>query len=43
MTQSEKLVRAKMSLIELGEYLKNASEACRVFGVSRQHLTGIGI
>jgi transposase InsO family protein len=37
MTQTEKLVRAKMSLIELAEYLKNVSEACRINGVSRQH------
>jgi transposase InsO family protein len=37
MTQSEKLIRAKMSLLELGKHLKNVSEACRVNGVSRQH------
>jgi hypothetical protein len=37
MTQREKLARAKMSLIELAEYLKNVSEACRVMGVSWQH------
>ena len=37
MTQRKKLARAKMSLIELAEYLKNVSEACRVMGVSRQH------
>ena len=37
MTQTDKLVRAKMSLIELGEYLKNVSQACRINGVSRQH------
>jgi transposase InsO family protein len=37
MTQTDKLVRAKMSLIELGEYLNNVSQACRINGVSRQH------
>lgn len=37
MTQREKLAKAKMSLPELAEYLKNVSEACRVLGVSRQH------
>lgn len=30
-----------MSLIELAEYLKNVSEACRVMGVSRQHFYAI--
>jgi hypothetical protein len=34
MTQREKLVRAKKSLIELAEYLKNVSEACQVMEVS---------
>jgi transposase len=37
MTQAEKMIRSKMSLLELAEYLKNVSEACRVQGVSRQH------
>ncbi len=37
MTQTEKVIRSKMSLLELAEYLKNVSEACRVHGVSRQH------
>jgi transposase InsO family protein len=41
MTPREKLARAKMSLIELAEYLKNVSEACRVMGVSRQHFYDI--
>ena len=41
MTQREKLARAKMSLMELAEYLKNVSEACRVMGVSRQHFYDI--
>lgn len=41
MTQTEKLVRAKMSLIQLAEYLNNVSEACRLNGVSRQHFYDI--
>ncbi len=41
MTQREKLARAKMSLLELAEYLQNVSEACRVMGVSRQHFHAI--
>lgn len=41
MTQSQKLVRAKLSLLELGSLLRNVSEACRVMGVSRQHFSDI--
>jgi len=41
LTWREKLARAKMSLMELAEYLKNVSEACRVMGVSRQHFYDI--
>jgi transposase InsO family protein len=41
MTQAEKIVRAKMSLLELAEYLKNVSQACRMNGVSRQHFYDI--
>ena len=41
MTQSQKLIRAKLSLLELGALLKNVSEACRVMGVSRQHFYDI--
>jgi hypothetical protein len=41
MTQREKLARAKMSLMELADYLKNVSKACRVMGVSRQHFYDI--
>ena len=37
MTTQEKLIRNKLSLLELGEYLKNVSEACKINGVSRQH------
>ena len=41
MTQSQKLIRAKLSLLELGELLKNVSQACRTMGVSRQHFYDI--
>ena len=41
MTTQEKVIRNKMSLLELAEYLKNVSEACRVMGVSRQHFYDI--
>jgi len=41
MTADEKVARSKMSLLELAEYLKNVSEACRVMGVSRQHFYDI--
>ena len=41
MTRSQKLVRAKLSLLELGDLLNNVSQACRVMGVSRQHFYDI--
>jgi transposase InsO family protein len=41
MTTQDKLIRGKMSLLELAEYLKNVSKACRVMGVSRQHFYDI--
>lgn len=41
MTQSQNLVRAKLSLLELGSLLNIVSEACRVMGVSRQHFYDI--
>jgi len=41
MTTQEKLVRRKLSLLELAEYLKNVSQACRINGVSRQHFYDI--
>jgi len=41
MTTQEKLIKGKMSILELAEYLKNVSEACRVSGVSRQHFYNI--
>ena len=41
MTTHEKLIHRKQSLLELAEYLKNVSVACRVMGVSRQHFYDI--
>lgn len=41
MTTQEYLIRRKMGIIELADYLKNVSEACRVTGVSRQHFYDI--
>lgn len=37
MTRSEGHARAKLNLLQLGQYLNSVSEACRVTGVSRQH------
>jgi transposase InsO family protein len=41
MTTQQKLVQKKLSLPELGEYLQNVSEACRIHGCSRQHFYDI--
>jgi hypothetical protein len=41
MTTQEKLVRCKLSILELAEYLKNVSQACKINGVSRQHFYDI--
>ena len=41
MTTQEKIAKAKLSILELAEYLKNVSEACRINGVSRQHFYDI--
>ena len=41
MTTQDKLVRRKLSLLELAEYLKNVSQACKINGVSRQHFYDI--
>ncbi len=35
MTPAEKLIKNKLGLLELANYLKNVSEACRVMGYSR--------
>ena len=41
MTTQEKLVNRKLSIIELAEFLKNVSQACRINGVSRQNFYDI--
>jgi hypothetical protein len=41
MTTQDKLVRRKLSLLELAEFLKNVSQACKINGVSRQHFYDI--
>ena len=41
MTTQQKLVQKKQTLLELGEYLQNVSEACRISGCSRQHFYDI--
>jgi len=41
MSAELKVARNKMKLLDLAEYLKNVSEACRVSGVSRQHFYDI--
>lgn len=41
MTTQEKLVRNKLSLLELAEFLNNVSHACKINGVSRQHFYDI--
>ena len=41
MTTQEKLIKRKLSIIELGEFLNNVSQACKIHGVSRQHFYDI--
>jgi transposase InsO family protein len=41
MTTQDKLVRQKLSLLELGEFLNNVSQACKIHGCSRQHFYDI--
>jgi hypothetical protein len=41
MTTEAKLIQRKLSLLELAEFLKNVSEACRIHGCSRQHFYDI--
>ena len=38
MTQQEKIIRAKIGLLQLGKELKNVSRVCRTLGVSRDSL-----
>jgi len=41
MTTQEELIKRKLTLLELAEYLKNVSQACKINGVSRQHFYDI--
>jgi transposase InsO family protein len=41
MTTQEKLIKRKLSILELAEFLKNVSQACKINGVSRQHFYDI--
>jgi len=41
MTTQQKLIQKKLSLLELGDFLSNVSEACRIHGCSRQHFYDI--
>ena len=41
MTTQEKLIRNKLSLPEMAEYLKNVSEARKINGVPKQHFYAI--
>jgi hypothetical protein len=43
MTVQDRIVKNKMSLLELAEYLQNVSEACKIHGVSRQHFYDINL
>ena len=35
MTTQEKLIKPKLKLLELADYLRNVSEACKIMGYSR--------
>jgi len=41
MTTQQKLIKQKLSLLELGDFLHNVSDACRIHGCSRQHFYDI--
>jgi transposase InsO family protein len=41
MNTQDKLINRKLSLLELADYLKNVSQACKINGVSRQHFYDI--
>jgi transposase InsO family protein len=41
MTTQEKLIKRKLSILELAEFLNNVSKACKINGVSRQHFYDI--
>jgi hypothetical protein len=37
MTVQDRMVKNKMSLLKLAEYLQNVRKTCKIHGVSRQH------
>jgi hypothetical protein len=41
MTTQQELATRKLCIIELDEFLKNVSQACKIHGVSRQHFYDI--
>jgi hypothetical protein len=41
MATQDKLIRRRLSLLELADFLKNVSQACRINGVPRQHFYDI--
>lgn len=41
MTTQQKLIQKKLSLLELGDFLSNVSDACRIHGCSSQHFYDI--
>ena len=40
-TTQDKLIKRKLSLLELAEFLRNISQACRINGCCRQHFYDI--
>jgi hypothetical protein len=40
MTQAQKVIRAKVGLLELAKQLGNVSQACKMMGYSRDSFTG---
>ena len=41
MTTQEKLIRSKLALLELADFLNNVSQACKINGCSCQHFYDI--
>lgn len=41
MTTQDKLIKRKLSLLELAEFLQNISQACRIQGCLKQHFYDI--
>ena len=40
MTTEQKIIRAKVGLLELAKQLGNVSQACKIMGYSQRQLTG---